>query len=398
MFAGFIVLRWIAPEDIGLWQSLLLVGTYSSFVQAGVFNGLNRELPYRLGKGDSSALAFVATCQSFALILGGLLVTGGVLTVFVVEQSQVRWALAAVFVGVASSTYQQFLGATYRARQAFRKLSHIVVAETVMALVTLPVVYYLKYPGLAVRFAVLAVFSAIMRHHWRPFRVPVSLDPRVLLELMKTGVPLFAFGYVASIAATLPRVVLLHEGNVQMVGLYAPVAATMSIMIVVPSAMAQYIYPRMSYMLGNSGNRHKVWNLAWRTSIYSVLISTPVIAVIYIAMPWVIEKFLPEYSYGVNAIGWALMGGVFQGALISVNALNSLKAWKWMAMYTSVRVLGTLVLVFFFFHLFLNPIEGVAFGYALAQAVSWCTALLCIHYATKGGSGMEVGQHSMPDA
>ncbi len=39
MISSFVILRWVAPEEMGLWSSLLLVQTYSTFVAVG---GLQR--------------------------------------------------------------------------------------------------------------------------------------------------------------------------------------------------------------------------------------------------------------------------------------------------------------------------------------------------------------------
>ena len=48
---NLVILRWLPPAEIGLWQSLLLIGVYAGILDGGVISGLDRELPSLLAKG-----------------------------------------------------------------------------------------------------------------------------------------------------------------------------------------------------------------------------------------------------------------------------------------------------------------------------------------------------------
>jgi O-antigen/teichoic acid export membrane protein len=52
LFASLLVTRWSEPRQLGMWNFALLLATYASVLQLGVFNGLNRQIPYYLGKND----------------------------------------------------------------------------------------------------------------------------------------------------------------------------------------------------------------------------------------------------------------------------------------------------------------------------------------------------------
>ena len=381
--AGLLLLRWVAPQQMGLWQSLLLVQTYSTLVQAGVFNGLNRELPYRLGNGDPEAMELVSTGQGFSIIVVALLLVGAVGSLFVSTDPSVRYVLPAVFIASASAIYQQFLGATYRADRAFRKLAIISVIDAGVTIATLPIVYLLGYPGLPLRYLVLGFIAAGSRHIWRPFAVPTRLNLRHLVVLLKVGVPLYGLGYLLNVSNTLPRVVLLSRGSLEMVGLFSPAAAMITLMVMVPQSVAQYIYPRMSYRLGETGDPNSLWPMAWKGSLGMLAFSVPLVLVGLIAVPPLIDIFIPEYAVATNAVRWTLVGGMFLGASIAVNALNSLKAWGLMSVYTGSRLATNFLFPFIGFSFFSSRIEGVASGYALAQMVCFFIALVCVYAATR---------------
>jgi O-antigen/teichoic acid export membrane protein len=387
MVAGFVILRWIDPERMGLWQSLLLVQTYSAFAQLGVFNGLNRELPFRLGKGDTQATELVSTGQGFSWILTALLLLGALISVFISDDPNVRYVLPAAFIAAAASMYMQFLGTTYRAGRVFRKLAVINVIDSGLIVATLPIVYFLGYPGLPIRHVALALVATATRHIWRPFRVPTRLNLRHLGTLLQVGVPLFAFGYMVVVANSFPTVVLLTQGGAEMVGLFSPAAAMMSLMIIVPQAIAYYVYPQMSFRLGETGDPRTLWPMAWKASLGFMAFGVPLLLVAVICVPPLIKAFLPEYVASIDAVLWTLLAGLFIGASISTNALNSLKAWRWVAPYTLSRLALSFFLPLAFFYAFANHVEGVAFGYAIAQMLCFVIALGCVHRATLGKGG-----------
>ena len=70
MVVGFIVAKFVTPRDFGLWSTLNLALTYSLFMQSGLINGLNRELPYLFGKGEEKeAMRMAGTVQTYTLFL-----------------------------------------------------------------------------------------------------------------------------------------------------------------------------------------------------------------------------------------------------------------------------------------------------------------------------------------
>ena len=51
---ALIVARWVGPEQYGIWNALQPLLTYSVIVFCGIPNGLNREIPFLAGKGETA--------------------------------------------------------------------------------------------------------------------------------------------------------------------------------------------------------------------------------------------------------------------------------------------------------------------------------------------------------
>ena len=73
MVGGILQAKCVLPAVLGLYNSINLVLGYAPFLQLGILNGINRELPYYVGKGDRQRVnELAAAAQAWALAVGGI--------------------------------------------------------------------------------------------------------------------------------------------------------------------------------------------------------------------------------------------------------------------------------------------------------------------------------------
>ncbi|HQP89126.1 MAG TPA: hypothetical protein PLL76_22955 [Thermoanaerobaculia bacterium] len=384
MLCHIIVLRWLPPEAVGTWQSLLLIGTYAGIASAGATHGLNRELPFLFGTGDSRAVEDLAgTARSIALVGGGLCLTAIPVGWLVFEGASERWGAAAVLVGAAAELYRRYLGATYRAGQAFETLARLQAVQTVLTVVTLPLVLWQGYAGLAIQFVFLRSTSAILGHAYRPLRRVGPFRMASLKKLMTSGIPLFLFGYLSDVARSFPRLALLSLGGVGWVGLFAPANAIIGAIGLIPGSVGTYVYPKMSFTYGKTGRASSIWPMARTTALGALVVGIPVALVMAVVAETLLPRFFPAYSAAVPAVQWTAIGGVFIGASVAVNALASLKAYKWMITFLVSR--GALLFALpWLGGKLTGDITGVAAGMTVAYAVDFVVVVFVVYQATKG--------------
>jgi O-antigen/teichoic acid export membrane protein len=392
MAANIVILRWLDPEDLGLWQSVMLIQSYSFILQLGALNGLNRELPYSMGAGDDkAAVGLAGTAQSVAVTAAGLLIAGGLGSWLILSNIMLRYGTLAVFLVSAAEIYRNYLIVTYRAEKAFGTLANILLCEAIMAIVTLPLVYYFGYWGLAGRYLFLSLFGLTVNFIYRPLHAPLRFRFDHFLTLLKVGLPVYALGYLLTVSGTFPRVILLTESGeegVKLVGLFAPVYAVMTLLQMIPYSIGQYVYPHMSYRYGKTGDPKSLWSIAWKVSIFPLIAAVPAVLACLFVLPWLIDVFFSKYSESIPAVRFGLISGIFLGSSIAVTAFNSLKAWKWYSIYTGFRVASSYLLPLAAFFIMSDRLAGVAAGFALAHGLSFLLGLYCIYRATHVGVGV----------
>jgi len=387
MICNIIILRWLAPDTMGLWQSLLLIGTYAGIAQGGVTHGLNRELPFRLGQGSSELVEELAgTARVGALAGSGLCLLSMPFTWLVFSEGAERWGAAAVLFGTAAQIYRQYLIATYKAARAFETLARIHVAEIVATVATLPLVFWFGYYGLAIQFVVLRWGNVLLVHAFRPLRQVGRFSWVRMKELYGTGIPLFAFGYLSDVARSFPRVVLLALGGVTWVGLFAPANAIIGALILIPGSLGIYVYPQMSYRFGRTGDPASLWPMARATLLWSLVVGLPMAVCMIAVAPSLLPALFPAYSASIPAVQWTAVAGVFLGASVAVNALASLKAYKHMFTFVGARMVLLFVLPWLGGRC-CGGTTGVAAGMAAAYAVDFVIVLLLVRSATSVPAG-----------
>lgn len=383
MAAGIIVIRWMPPEELGLWQSVLIIQTWALILQTGVITGLSRELPFQLGKGrDGYVRELAASAQSVALLGLGLLALAGLVVPWFFEGLRLRWSLLAVCFTSGLVIYQNYLGTTYRANRSFEHLARIQLADSVLALASLPVVYLWGYGGLVGRFAGLIVVSTVLRHLWRPIRIRPALRLDHIWSLFRIGAPMFGFGYLLQTVDTFPRLLLLAQDNgVLMVGLFAPAAAVLGLMQILPRSLGSYVFPQMNFKLGSSDSAGALWPMSWKSSVYYLIAAAPLVLAGILVFPWLLRAFFPNYADSAAAVQWALVAGAFMGTRISINSLYSLKAWNWLAVYTALNLAGAWFLPQWLLATH-PPLVAVTMGFALSRILLFGVGLFCIRRAT----------------
>src|ERR1017187_5633146 len=373
MFSSMIMVRYVSPEDLGLWQSVRLAVTYSMFILAGVNNGLSRDLPYYLGKSDEKTASRLGGTTLFYVLGASLLVSlagAASLMLFHDRGSKLLFAIATVTVLIILTFYTNYLIVTFRSSKSFKDFSKIKMLEALVTVGTIPLLYYLGNHGMLARVLVLSGLVLFFMHLFRPIRVAPAWDGKAFVLLLKTGMPIFILDYISTTAGTCDRLVLLKLGGVKLVGYYAVALMARDAIGIIPGALSEYIYPRMSHSYGQHHDPIRLWKMAVKSSLMVVAFMIPAVAAGWFLMPPVVSKLFPKYTEAIAAAQWILIGSVFGGATLGRMAIWSMKDWKMATWYQGLGVgfgVAGIVLGGYFGK---TPLIGVAVGSLIAQ-IAW---------------------------
>ena len=326
LVASLLVARWTAPEKMGLWNFALLIVTYASALQLGVFNGLNRQLPYYTGRGDAekaTSVAEVAYAWCAALSLASVAIVTVVALYFWRESDQdALYTTLAIGTVLASSWTLQYLTVSYSAKSQFGRLARRSMIVALAGLLMTVLVRSFGYVGLLIRASLLAVLGSLALHIERPLRVSPTWNRQVFVELVRVGFPIWILGQLGAMFMTLDRLVLADSP--QALGYYTIAAQFASLSCMVPTAFNAVLYPQMAREYGENHVAMNLWQRAQKASVWASAASLCAGIVTWVLIPHFLEFFLPAYLPGAASAQWASLTGFAMGCSVFGNIFNVL--------------------------------------------------------------------------
>jgi O-antigen/teichoic acid export membrane protein len=387
MLIGILMIRWIEPGDLGIWQSLSILQLYIPFLELGIPNGLNRELPYLLGKGDNAgALKHSQAAQSFMIVIALVIFLATLfgLSIMFALSYDARVISGVVTVGlmVSINAYQRYLTVTFRSSQNFIALSKLYIYQTGAQIILCPLVFYYEYYGLLVySLLVLLVFTALMHIH-RPITERPKFDRASLVALAKTGMPVFVMNYFRGVSSTFSRLVLLLKSGTLSVGLFTPVMAVGTLITMLPGVLANYFFPKMNHQLGSTDDPRHLWPMVVKINAVIFLCALPFIAVVWIATPYVISAFFDKYSEAIPAMQIFSLNFLFAGTSVSHNAIYSIKEYRFGYVFSTIEFVLRFICPYLLVHFFEgNTLSLTAYGVLLSNALLFCLNIALVRSA-----------------
>lgn len=322
--------RLVSPTAMGLFSGLNLVLGYAPIAQLGVLNGLNRELPYFLGKGErDQALQLASTAQCWALWVGGLtsIIFSVVALVYLClgyQDLSFGWLSNAfgVFFLIFGTYYLQI---TFRTSGDFAVLSMINVAQSLFGLLLVGLVWLAGYYGLCLRAILSGALITLLLQRHTPLRVRAAWNTKQWIHLLKTGAPIYIVGQIYALWGLLDNSLVLKLEGVRALGIYQLVTITYTAFETLPAAFNQIVYPRMADTFGRTHDPKLVLLEARKPTIWCLSILIPGAFVAWLSMPRLVDLVLPKYHDGISAARWALTASVLASLGPFISVFNVLK-------------------------------------------------------------------------
>lgn len=379
LLAGFLVLRWVGPEEMGIWQLLLIINNYAIIGNLGLNTGLGRELPFLLGKGEEeSALSLASTAKAYCLFSSiiTLIITICASVIFYLLGASFLFIFTLIIIGVILSVtyYKEYILTLFRTNKAFNNLSYAFLIQGAVNIILIPIIYYFKYQGYLLYNVITIIISLLVLLAINPIRVKSVYNAQNFKLLFKTGMPMFAMSYMYGVSKTFIKFAILKIGGVEMLGLFAPVLTIRNSINTLPKIISQYIYPKFTYKIGATGDSYQLWKPVKHISFMLLAGLGLGILPVYYYMPEILEQFFPKYINSLFPSRMALLSGIIFSSFIGVITLNSIKGYKERLIISSVYLVISALIPFLLPLFFTNKVEGLAYAILLIDIIYFAVA------------------------
>lgn len=388
MVCGFVVLRWVTPEQVGPWQALLLLEPYMGVLRLGIVNAMNRSYAYLLGAGQrQQALACVETTFSYTVFISVLEMFILGVGLFVWARGHDVWLAGAIVFCVYApiGLFRNYLEATYRSSSDFRALSMVQMVTALFSIVSVLLVIRWGFVGYMIRLLLLQFGGTALCWYFRPVRVALVFHFAIFKKLMIDGFFLYINNWLTGVAGSFFRILLLQAGGSVLLGRFSPIAAVMAMGTMIPSTISVYLLPRLNFDFGSTKSSSKVVADSLRASLVGFGLMIPCIAAGCWVLPPLLQWIAPAYQVTPLSVRLALVITLFASYNLSVNAFTVLGKWgymilnlilllsaSWLGPWLGIRYLSE------------NPLEGALLGCLIATFVRIPVTTVLLRYSCRG--------------
>ena len=336
MFRSLIIAGGLGPSLYGAWNILMVIFTYNSYVDLGLVNGMNKEMPYLRGKGDAAEAEKVKDNTFWAVSIIATIINILLVAASVVFQDHLPGGMVAAvcILAITNILFQlyNFLICLLRTDKAFGLfgLANVLLSLTSLACV---IVFFKFLPGklygalsaLAVGYLLVSLYIV----YRMKYRIRFTLNVRRVIGIFKTGFPLIIIQIGAILLISIDRWMI--AGMIDQISLgYYGIGLTMAnFLFAGASTVAFTLYPFMLERFGQTNDAGQSEQLVYTPIIVLSYLMAVACTLIALAVPLLITYVLPAYVPGIHAAVILIFGIYFISImticgnfLVSINKQN----------------------------------------------------------------------------
>lgn len=312
IIASLLQARFATPSELGLLKSVTLVMGYVGVLHFGLFDGLTREFPYQIGKGDPKQAHLCASVtQWWALCLSTICALCFALCSIVMTLKgnyPMTFAWGIQSLAAFGLFYGGYLHVTFRTGHDFSQLAIQSVIVSVLSLFLIILIPKFHFYGLCIRMAVVSVIGLLLLHFARPLHIKSTRNWHVLRHLFAIGIPSYAVGHFdAGLWPTIDSTLVLRYLGTHNLGVYSVVLMGVSVLVSLPESVNQVLSPRMAEQYGMTGKVSDIIAIIRKPVALMFMGSIPLVITGWFLSKPVITMILPNYVAAIPALKWACL-------------------------------------------------------------------------------------------
>ncbi len=367
----------VEPFEFGIYSSCLLLQTYVVYIQLGALNAFNRDYPQLIARDEmDKAKKYRNTVFTFLLVSFMLMVMLVIGIMFLLKlfgiQQDTRYLIGFVLCSITAmlSTFENFSNSRARIDKDFILVGKVVLLQLISVGISIGLLPYTGYYTLYLMPLLSSFIGNALLYRRCYADVRLSIDCSLLKEIILSGFPLLISGLIWTIVNSIDKMVILNFLDTEALGIYGIAQNAFSFMVLVPTALSQIFYVKMSKEYAVSQKVEVLNQVSMMyTSCIAILSSIMAVFALFLLPPFV-QWVIPSYSGGVPAAQILILGlAVYAPTLVNGNILTILK--KNAAILRSSVYLCIFNLIFSIVFLFVlgMDITSVAYGTALSYVL-----------------------------
>ncbi|MBP7693240.1 MAG: oligosaccharide flippase family protein [Anaerolineales bacterium] len=308
-----VLARLLAPADFGAWSLGLVWLQYAQWTHLSILNAFRLDGARLRGGGQAAEVDRLRRLTWTACVLPAVLV-GAVAAIVAGLYPDPHFRPAIVMLAGLILPFQFYAFATscLSVEERFGLLARLQTLYAVVNLVlTVGLTWRWGFAGAVI--AQIGSYLAVLLIYRRHFPIVTRpyFDRDLFWVQLQIGLPVGLNGLVYSVFVTIDRTLVVSLLGLAALGQYGMTSLARSSIGLLPDAISEVVYMRLSTRYGETRNVAALVPIAILADRLLALVVAPVIGLAVIWVPWAIQWMLPAYQPGISALQIFLLGLFF---------------------------------------------------------------------------------------
>lgn len=351
----------------GVWNLLVLVIYYGAYLHLGVFNIMQRDIPFCKGIGNKQKVEEITNVGlgvSLVIPITAGLIIVAASEIFFSSAPLLRWTLKLMALYLCLEMLFQYSQRHLKAHCKFDKVSiQLLLLSVIIPLVTIPLIKSYALMGMILGQCISLLIVLTITIWLVPFNFNIEINPKKVFPLIKAGFPIMLLGIIYIFFNTVDRWVIVKFLNLEELGYYSLANKVFSSVMLLAYVIGDQLYPRMAEKYGETGNSVTLTPLIFKQIYMTMAVVIPMVVILYFLFPFLVESFLANYYPAISIINIFLVGLLFLSPALTFGSFLIVIGKH--AYYLGIMVLSifsNVVLSIFFVKAMGLGIKGVALG------------------------------------
>lgn len=316
IFTSIAMRRFLTPEMMGIWTTLLVVLNYSLFAELGIFTAIAVKIPYLKGKNASVeiqkmrdiAFTFGIAVSLFVIIV---LFAGS----FMLSRSMPDYVILGIRIvafTIAATFFYNLYVVMLRADKNFFLLSKSIVVNSLAMLVfTAVLTYFFKLKGIYFATLFATVVSLAYIKFNTGYNLKLCFDMHLASSLSRIGIPILIAGITHVMLLSVDKIMIIKMLGAEKLGFYSIAILTLTYAHNFPKLFTIVLFPTMQEEFGRNDSKERALEYVKQPILLMAYIFPAILALAYFGIPILVHYVLPKYIMGIDSMKMLLCGCFF---------------------------------------------------------------------------------------
>ena len=300
LLVQLISFKYIAGEDIGLFNGLIVYLSYIMYVPLGVINGLSREIPILTSKNKTFQIESYSSTTNVSVFVSSILFS--IFFIYKIcyayislNNYEIKFYITFFFLSIFHLYIKHFFPALYRTSEDFVSLSKVNFIIGLAYLFQIPLIYFYNIDGLLISSVLLAVVEYCVYKNFLPIRFYFKFNFIHFKDLIKIGNKIFWVGQVNILFISLLSTYVFNSYDSSVFSFFSFGLLLYRGLFVIHESFGQIAYTKMGILYGHGYTIKKIINEIKSIFFFLLLIISLITVILFFSIEILVGLINPNY-------------------------------------------------------------------------------------------------------